>query len=83
MKLSIRFSILVVLMLIVSYVMSTVALKFAVPYLLSSNDEFIIAAGLIFGMITAFVIWGVIAEFLAKVLNCDEIIDKFIGTEEK
>ena len=59
------------------------ALKFVVPCLLSSNSEFIIAAGLIFGMITAFVIWGVIAEFLAKVLNCDEIIDKFIDTEEK
>ena len=83
MKLSIRFSIFLVLMLIVSFVMSTVVFKFAAPCLLSSNSEFIIAAGLIFGMITAFVIWGVIAEFLAKVLNCDEIIDKFIGTEEK
>ena len=83
MKLSIRFSIFVVLMLIVSFVMSTVVFKFAAPCLLSSNSEFIIAAGLIFGMVTAFVIWGVIAEFLAKVLNCDEIIDKFIGTEEK
>ena len=83
MKLSIRFSIFLVLMLIVSFVMYKAALKFAVPCLLSSNSEFIIAVGLIFGMITAFVIWGVIAEFLAKVLNCDEIIDKFIGTEEK
>ena len=83
MKLSIRFSIFLVLMLIVSFVMSTVVFKFAAPCLLSSNSEFIIAAGLIFGMVTAFVIWGVIAEFLAKVLNCDEIIDKFIGTEEK
>ena len=83
MKLSIRFSIFVVLMLIVSFVMSTVVFKFAAPCLLSSNSEFIIVAGLIFGMITAFVIWGVIAEFLAKVLNCDEIIDKFIDTEEK
>ena len=83
MKLSIRFSIFVVLMLIVSFVMYKAALKFVVPYLLSSNSEFIIVAGLIFGMITAFVIWGVIAEFLAKVLNCDEIIDKFIDTEEK
>ena len=83
MKLSIRFSIFLVLMLIVSFVMSTVVFKFAAPCLLSSNSEFIIAAGLIFGMITAFVIWGVIAEFLAKVLNCDEIIDKFIDTEEK
>ena len=83
MKLSIRFSIFLVLMLIVSFVMSTVVFKFAAPCLLSSNSEFIIAAGLIFGMTTAFVIWGVIAEFLAKVLNCDEIIDKFIGTEEK
>ena len=83
MKLSIRFSILVVLMLIVSFVMYKAALKFVVPCLLSSNSEFIIAAGLIFGMITAFVIWGIITEFLAKVLNCDEIIDKFIGTEEK
>ena len=83
MKLSIRFSIFVVLMLIVSFVMYNAALKFVGPCLLSSNSEFIIAAGLIFGMITAFVIWGVIAEFLAKVLNCDEIIDKFIDTEEK
>ena len=83
MKLSIRFSIFVVLMLIVSFVMYKAALKFAVPCLLSSNSEFIIGAGLIFGMTTAFVIWGVIAEFLAKVLNCDEIIDKFIDTEEK
>ena len=83
MKLSIRFSILVVLMLIVSYVMSTVALKFAVPCLLSSNDEFIIAAGLIFGMITALVVWVAICEFLMKVLNCEEIINKFIGREEK
>ena len=83
MKLSIRFSIFVVLVLIVSLLMKHFAMKFAVPCLLSSNDEFIIAAGLIFGMITTFVIWGVIAEFLAKVLSCDEIIDKFIGTEEK
>ena len=83
MKLSIRFSIFVVLMLIVSFVMYKAALKFVIPCLLSSNSEFIIAAGLIFVMITAFVIWGVIAEFLAKVLNCDEIIDKFIDTEEK
>ena len=83
MKLSIRLLIFAVLMLIVSFVMYKAALKFVVPCLLSSNSEFIIVAGLIFGMITAFVIWGVIAEFLAKVLNCDEIIDKFIGTEEK
>ena len=83
MKLSIRFSILVVLMLIVSFVMYKAALKFVVPCLLSSNSEFIIAAGLIFGMITAFVIWGIIAEFLAKVLNCDEIIDKFIKKKKK
>lgn len=83
MKLSIRFSIFVVLMLIVSFVMSKVALKFAVPCLLSSNDEFIIAAGLIFMMITALVIWVVIGEFLMKVLNFEEIINKFIGKEEK
>ena len=82
MKLSIRFSIFVVLMLIVSYVMSTVALKFAVPCLLSSNSEFIIVAGLIFVMITALVIWVAIADFLVKVLNCEEIIEKFIGKEE-
>lgn len=83
MKLSIRFSILVVLMLIVSLVMKHFAMKFAVPCLLSSNDEFIIAAGLIFGMISALVIWVVIGEFLMKVLNCEEIINKFIGREEK
>ena len=83
MKLSIRFSIFVVLMLIVSFVMSKAALKFAVSCLLSSNDEFIIAAGLIFMMITALVIWVVIGEFLMKVLNFEEIINKFIGKEEK
>lgn len=83
MKLSIRFSIFVVLMLIVSFVMYKAALKFAVPCLLSSNDEFIIAAGLIFMMITALVIWVVIGEFLMKVLNFEEIINKFIGKEEK
>ena len=83
MKLSIRFSIFVVLMLIVSFVMSTVALKFAVPCLLSSNNEFIIVAGLIFVLITAQVIWVGIGEFLMKVLNCEEIIDKFINVTEK
>ena len=83
MKLSIRFSIFVVLMLIVSFVMSTIALRFAVPCLLSSNNEFIIVAGLIFGMITALVIWVVIGEFFMKVLKCEEIIEKFIDKEEK
>ena len=83
MKLSIRLLILVVLMLLITFIMYQFAMKLAIPYLLAYNDGLMIAAGLIFGMITAFVIWGVIAEFLAKVLNCDEIIDKFIGTEEK
>ena len=82
MKLSIRFSIFVVLMLIVSFVMYKAALKFVVPCLLSSNSEFIIVAGLIFVMITALVIWVAIAEFLVKVLNCEEIIEKIIGKEE-
>ena len=82
MKLSIRFSIFVVLMLIVSFVMYKAALKFVVPCLLSSNSEFIIVAGLIFVMITALVIWVVTAEFLVKVLNCEEIIEKIIGKEE-
>ena len=82
MKLSIRFSIFVVLMLIVSFVMSTVVFKFAAPCLLSSNSEFIIVAGLIFVMITALVIWVAIADFLVKVLNCEEIIEKIIGKEE-
>lgn len=82
MKLSIRFSIFLVLMLIVSFVMSTVLFKFAIPCLLSSNSEFIIVAGLVFGMITALVIWVVIGEFLVKVLNCEEIIEKIIGKEE-
>ena len=83
MKLSIRFSIFVVLVLIVSLLMKHFAMKFVVPCILSSNDEFIIAAGLIFVMITALVIWVVIGEFLMKVLNCEEIINKFIGREEK
>ena len=82
MKLSIRFSIFVVLMLIVSFVMYKAALKFVVPCLLSSNSEFIIVAGLIFVMITALVIWVAIADFLVKVLNCEEIIEKIIGKEE-
>ena len=82
MKLSISFSIFVVLMLIVSFVMYKAALKFVVPCLLSSNSEFIIVAGLIFVMITALVIWVVTAEFLVKVLNCEEIIEKIIGKEE-
>ena len=82
MKLSIRFSIFVVLMLIVSFVMSTVVFKFAALCLLSSNSEFIIVAGLIFVMVTALVIWVVTAEFLVKVLNCEEIIEKIIGKEE-
>ena len=82
MKLSIRFSIFLVLMLIVSFVMYKTALKFAVPCLLSSNSEFIIVAGLIFVMITALVIWVAIADFLVKVLNCEEIIEKIIGKEE-
>lgn len=82
MKLSIRFSIFLVLMLIVSFVMSTVVFKFAASCLLSSNSEFIIVAGLIFVMITALVIWVVTAEFLVKVLNCEEIIEKIIGKEE-
>ena len=82
MKLSIRFSIFLVLMLIVSFVMSTAVFKFAAPCLLSSNSEFIIIAGLIFVMITALVIWVVTAEFLVKVLNCEEIIEKIIGKEE-
>ena len=83
MKLSIRFSIFVVLVLIVSLLMKHFAMKFVVPCILSSNDEFIIAAGLIFGMISALVIWVAIGEFLMKVLNCEEIINKFIGREEK
>ena len=82
MKLSIRFSIFVVLMLIVSFVMYKAALKFVVPCLLSSNSEFIIVAGLIFVMVTALVIWVAIADFLVKVLNCEEIIEKIIGKEE-
>ena len=83
MKLSIRLLIFAVLMLIVSFVMYKAALKFVVPCLLSSNSEFIIAAGLIFVMISALVIWVAIGEFLMKVLNCEEIINKFIGKEEK
>ena len=63
--------------------MSTIVFKFAAPCLLSSNSEFIIVAGLIFVMVTALVIWVVTAEFLVKVLNCEEIIEKIIGKEEK
>ena len=83
MKLSIRLLIFAILMLIVSLLMKYFAMKFAVPYILSSNSEFIIAAGLIFVMISALVIWVAIGEFLMKVLNCEEIINKFIGKEEK
>lgn len=83
MKLSIRLLILAVLMLLITFIMYQFAMKLAIPYLLAYNDGLMIAFGLILGMTTAFVIWGVIAEFLAKVLKCREIIDKLINVTEK
>ena len=83
MKLSIRFSILVVLMLLVAFVMYQFATKVAVPYLLASNDELIITFGLILGTMSVLTIWVGVGEFLMKVLKCEEIIYKFIGGTEK
>ena len=66
--------------------------RFAVPgkedgYVVCSDEQEMLASlkspRIIFMMITALVIWVVIGEFLMKVLNFEEIINKFIGKEEK
>ena len=83
MKLSIRFSILVVLMLIISIAIYQFTMKVIVPYLLAFNDDTIVTGGLIIGSLTVLAIWVGVGEFLMKVLNCEEIIDKFIDGAEK
>lgn len=83
MKLSIRFSILVVLMLIIAIAMYQFVTKVAVPYLLAFDDGVIVSGGLIIGLMVVFAIWVGAGEFLMKVLNCGEIIDKFIDEAEK
>lgn len=83
MKLSIRFSILVILMLLVAFAMYQFVMKVAVPYLLASNDGLIVTGGLILGVMAVLTIWVGVGEFLMKVLNCGEIIDKFIDGAEK
>lgn len=83
MKLSIRLLILAVLMLLITFIMYQVTMKFAIPYLLAYNDGLMIAFGLILGIMTLLIIWVGIGEFLMNVLKCREIIDKLINVTEK
>lgn len=79
MKLSIRFSILVTVMIILSVIMHQVGMKVLLPYLINSNDDLILTFGLIFVEISFFIIWFIVCEYLAKLLKCDEIIHKIFN----
>lgn len=83
MKLSIRCTILVTVMVILSIVMYQIGMKVVVPYIINSNDDLVLTFGLIFGEIGYLIVWVCVCEFLMKVLNCGEIIDKFIDRTEK
>lgn len=83
MKLSIRCTILVTVMVILSIVMYQIGMKVVVPYIINSNDDLVLTFGLIFGEIGYLIVWVSVCGFLMKVLNCGEIIDKFIDRTEK
>ena len=83
MKLSIRCTILVTVMIILSIVMYQIGMKVVVPYIINSNDDLVLTFGLIFGEIGYLIVWVSVCGFLMKVLNCREIIDKFIDGAEK
>ena len=83
MKLSIRCSILVTVMIILSVILYQIGMKVVIPYLLESNDGLVITGGLILGLMIVLTIWIGVGEFLMKILNCGEIIDKFIDRSEK
>ncbi|MBR1611624.1 MAG: hypothetical protein IJ672_09145 [Methanobrevibacter sp.] len=83
MKLSIRCTILVTVMVILSIVMYQVGMKVVIPYIINSNDDLVLTFGLIFGEIGYLIVWVSVFGFLMKVLNCGEIIDKFIDRTEK
>lgn len=82
MKLSIRCSILVTVMVILSIVMYQVGMKVVVPYIINSNDELVLTFGLIFGEIGYLIVWVLVCEYLGKKLKCDEIIYKIIKDDK-
>lgn len=82
MKLSIRCSILVTVMVILSIVMYQIGMKIVVPYIVNSNDDLVLTFGLIFGEIGYLVVWVLVCEYLGKKLKCDEIIYKIIKDDK-
>lgn len=78
MKLSIRCLILGIIMSIVSLLMYSGVINVVVPWILSKNDDTVLSLSLIGIVFGGIVIWTGICEFFAKLLKCDELIDRFI-----
>ena len=77
MKLSVRFSILVALMIVVAIVMYQTAMNVIIPWILGTNDDIILSGGLILSVAASIFIWVAIGEFLMKTLKCEDVVDKF------
>lgn len=83
MKPIVKFSILIISMLVLGFAMITVGLNLVLPWLLSQNDGTILCMGIIFSGMLFMLTWVGIGEFLMRKLNCTDIIYEFLGADDE
>ena len=81
MKLSVRLSVFVVIMVIVSYLFYMFDMDVAIPWMLSKGEDYIAGIAIVLALANMF-FWTVFCNFFCKLLKCGELIDIFLKNDE-